>query len=202
MEETGKILIIVDPQWDFVYGSLATVNGEKAMDKLCNHLLSVAMDMYDEIAVTSDEHPEDHCSFKENGGPFPVHCVKGTIGQTIYPDLKSVLSQLHMAGMPSRLLTKGTEAGREEFSVMQNRISGSILRDLIKERNPEIFVCGIATDYCVYETVKDLHTEFPENKIFVLSDLCAAVDEFDTKLFDYCMSNYNVNWLPEPDWNE
>ena len=197
MEKKNRILIIVYPQVDFIHGSLATLNGEKAMDALCNYLGQVAIDMYDEIVVTADCHPEDHCSFKEFGGPFPVHCVKGMLGQGIYPELYSMLNQLHMAGLPSRLLTKGMRPDKEEFSVMQNRFSGDILRDLIKETKPDIDICGIATDYCVYETLKDLHEEFPDTKIRVLKDFCAAVDDLDEKLDNYVQSSKNVSMVPE-----
>ena len=149
--------------------------------------------MYDGIVVTRDMHPENHCSFKEFGGQFDPHCVKGTRGCEIDFCLRTILYSLTYAKL--QFLDKGIYPDKEEFSVLQNEVSGKILKDIITDNNAEIDVCGIATDYCVYETVKDLHKAFPDTRISGLKDFCSAVDESDTKLADYCAENRNVQMI-------
>lgn len=192
----SRALIIVDPQIDFISGTLATKNGKNAIDLLVEYLKELDVNFYDSIIITSDFHPKNHCSFKEFGGPFEAHCVRDTQGCKVYPDLESVLISLRSEGMPLLALIKGNKQDKEEFSVFQNEISGKILKYFIVDNNIEtIDVCGIATDYCVYETVKDLHETFPNARISVLTDFCASVDESDTKLFDYCETNKNVQLI-------
>ena len=74
----NRLLIIVDPQVDFTTGSLATKNGPAAMDYLAKALNEGAWKNYGWIIVTQDAHPKNHCSFVEQGGVFPPHCVEGT----------------------------------------------------------------------------------------------------------------------------
>ena len=65
-----NVLIIVDPQNDFITGSLAVEGAEAKMKNLTEYLKEKG-DKYDFIAFTADSHPENHCSFKENGGIWP-----------------------------------------------------------------------------------------------------------------------------------
>ena len=78
----------------------------------------------------------------------------------------------------------GDLADKEEFSVFQNEHNGEKLRRTIQEFEnfDGIDVCGIATDYCVYQTVKDLIEFYPAEKVRVVTNCIAAVDENDTKL--------------------
>lgn len=83
-----KILLIVDPQVDFISGSLAVEGAKEKMDALASALQNGEIDC-DYVMVTKDFHPSNHCSFKENGGHWPPHCVKGTTGSCIYAPLWS-----------------------------------------------------------------------------------------------------------------
>lgn len=85
-----KILLIVDPQVDFISGSLAVEGAKEKMDALASALQNGEIDC-DYVMVTKDFHPSNHCSFKENGGQWPPHCVKGTAGSCIYAPLWSVI---------------------------------------------------------------------------------------------------------------
>lgn len=67
-----KILLIVDPQVDFISGSLAVEGAKEKMDALTDALLDGDIDC-DYVMVTKDYHPSNHCSFKENGGQWPIH---------------------------------------------------------------------------------------------------------------------------------
>ena len=186
----NRMLIIVDPQIDFTTGSLATAKGPAAMDYLAKALKDGACKKYSWIIITQDAHPENHCSFVENGGVFPPHCVQGTEGMKIYPALQEVLTYVSNHIPDVHYMQKGDLFDKEEFSIFQNARSGEKLRYIINEMGFEgIDICGIATDYCVYETTKDLMEFYPANQIRIVTNCLAAVDENDTKLADLMKEN-------------
>jgi nicotinamidase/pyrazinamidase len=189
----NRLLIIVDPQIDFTTGSLATKKGPAAMDYLAKTLRDDAWRKYGWIIVTQDAHPKNHCSFVEQGGVFPPHCVQGTKGMDVYPALQEVLDYLmqNCSGMNIHYMQKGNLADKEEFSIFQNEQSGEKLRRTIEEFEhfEGIDICGIATDYCVYETTKDLLAFYPAKQIRIITNCLAAVDENDTKLADLMKEN-------------
>ena len=185
----NRMLIIVDPQIDFTTGSLATAKGPEAMDRLAQAIDNGVLDKYTWVIVTQDAHPTNHCSFVENGGVFPPHCVQGTTGMNVYPALEKALEDSHFGNY--HYMTKGDLADKEEFSIFQNAQSGEKLAKTITEfeKFVGIDVCGIATDYCVYETVKDLMNIYPAKQIRVVTNCIAAVDDNDTKLADLMKEN-------------
>ncbi len=185
-----RMLIIVDPQIDFTTGSLATAKGPEAMDRLAKAINNGVLDKYTWVIVTQDAHPANHCSFVENGGVFPPHCVQETEGMNVYPALQQALDS-NMNSIGIHYMTKGDLADKEEFSIFQNARSGEKLTKTIEEfvQFEGIDVCGIATDYCVYETVKDLMNIYPAKQIRVVTNCIAAVDDNDTKLADLMKEN-------------
>ena len=187
----NTLLLIVDPQVDFTIGSLATKNGPKAMDYLAKRLADKDWKDYGWIIVTQDAHPKNHCSFVEQGGVFPPHCVQGTEGMNVYPNLQNVLNDIQRNNPNIHYMQKGDLADKEEFSIFQNEHSGEKLRRTIEEFEhfERIDVCGIATDYCVYETVKDLIAFYPAKQVRVVTNCLAAVDDNDTKLADLMKEN-------------
>ena len=187
----NRLLIIVDPQVDFTTGSLATKNGPAAMDYLAKALNEGAWKNYGWIIVTQDAHPKNHCSFVEQGGVFPPHCVEGTEGMKVYPALQEVLTNI-MSNVPNiHYMFKGNLPEKEEFSIFQNEQSGEKLRRTIDEFEhfEGIDICGIATDYCVYETTKDLIAFYPAKQVRIVTNCLAAVDDNDTKLADLMKEN-------------
>lgn len=186
----NRLLIIVDPQIDFTTGSLATAKGPAAMDYLAKALNEGAWKNYSWIIVTQDAHPENHCSFAKQGGAFPPHCVQSTEGMNVYPALQEVLTNIMPKSPNIHYMQKGDLADKEEFSIFQNERSGAKLRAVIEQEKFEcIDVCGIATDYCVYETTKDLMAFYPAKQIRIVTNCLAAVDESDTKLADLMKEN-------------
>jgi len=185
----NRMLIIVDPQIDFTTGSLATAKGPEAMDYLAECINNGVLKKYSWIAVTQDFHPANHCSFVEQGGVFPPHCVQETEGMNLHPSLQKAIDE-NIGNNQIVYLHKGDLADKEEFSVFQNELSGAKLRETIEDQKFEgIDVCGIATDYCVYETVKDLMAFYPASQIRVVTNCVAAVDDNDTKLADLMQEN-------------
>jgi nicotinamidase/pyrazinamidase len=192
-EETklpNRMLIIVDPQVDFTTGSLATKNGPAAMDYLAKALDAGAWKNYGWILVTQDAHPVNHCSFVEQGGVFPPHCVQGTEGMNVYPALQEVLNSIFQNNPEIHYMQKGDLVEKEEFSIFQNEKSSIKLTETIKEKGFEgIDICGIATDYCVYETTKDLISFYTAKQVRIVTNCLAAVDDSDTKLVDLMKEN-------------
>ena len=188
----NRMLIIVDPQVDFTTGSLATAKGPAAMDYLAKALNDGAWKNYGWIIVTQDAHPANHCSFAANGGVFPPHCVRNTEGMNVYESLLKSLDGIMANGSNIQIhfMEKGDLADKEEFSIFQNEHSGAKLRNVIEQEKFEgIDICGIATDYCVYETAKDLIAFYPAKQVRIVTNCLAAVDDNDTKLANLMKEN-------------
>lgn len=144
-----KILLIIDPQFDFVRGSLKVNDAIKIMQRLRNFIENFYQ-YYDRIIITKDWHPKNHISFKE----WPMHCVAHSKGSEICDELCDIITDERFK---TTVLTKGTGRDTEEYSIMQNYISGLCIKRLMSfEEIEAVDVCGIAGDFCVYETVKDL----------------------------------------------
>lgn len=178
----NRLLIIVDPQVDFTTGSLAVAKGPETMTLLAEAVEKGVWKKYNHIVVTQDNHPANHCSFVEQGGRFPPHCVQGTEGATVYPLLQEKLTAVSN-DITIHYLTKGDLVDKEEFSIFQNEKNAAVLTKLIDNSQFDgIDICGIATDYCVFETLTDLLAFYPAHKVRVVTNCIAAVDESDTKL--------------------
>lgn len=187
-----KILLIVDPQVDFISGSLAVEGAKEKMDALTDALLDGDIDC-DYVMVTKDYHPSNHCSFKENGGQWPTHCVVGTAGCCVYAPLWNVLNK-HEYGMD--IFVKGDNPDKEEYSVLNNMTSfdaiSNILLDFESDPDNEIRVVGIAGDYCVHETICDLIAMGYKDNIVVDTKYIASIDGGD-KLANL-IKNCGLKW--------
>ncbi len=137
-------LIVVDVQRDFCPGgALAVKDGDevvpginKVVDAFERHGLPVFF--------TRDWHPRDHVSFKKQGGPWPPHCVQGPVGAEFYPSLK--------VPPAAAVISKGDDPSKEAYSGFQGTDLGPRLKRL---GVGEVFVAGLATDYCVKESASD-----------------------------------------------
>lgn len=176
-----NVLLIVDPQNDFITGSLAVEGAEEKMMKLAEHIKKLGHH-YDAIYVTMDSHPKEHCSFKDNGGIWPEHCVTYDNGWDLPKYLDDSLMHFsNWSGKPVTYYHKGTDAGKEEYSIFDNAVDGLKLRNQIEDMFKEhesvyIDVCGIAGDYCVLETIKGLRKFVDDKYIIVLFKYIASID--------------------------
>ena len=132
-------LIMVDTQVDFCPGGALPVAGGNAVVRVFNRLSP----HFATVVATKDWHPADHCSFVAHGGIWPPHCVQGTLGAHYHPDLDTSRVNLH--------IIKAHTADRESFDNFDGEPE---LAPALRERGVErVFIGGLATDYCVLNTV-------------------------------------------------
>ncbi len=142
-------LVIVDVQNDFCPGgALAVARGDEVVEPL-NRLIERFSQAGLPIFATRDWHPERTSHFRDYGGVWPAHCVQGTKGAEFHADLK--LNENVVT------LSKGMAADEDSYSGFQAvDQNGTPLAELLRRAGVErIFVGGLATDYCVKQTVLD-----------------------------------------------
>lgn len=141
--EPANIMVVVDLQKDFIDGNLPATDGTRVVEPI----KSVLTD-FDRVYFTLDWHPWNHCSFKANGGIWPQHCVRYTVGAAL-PD--GILDSLNIDNV--RFLPKGQAQDKEEYGQFENTVASE--QDLFVNGD-KVVVCGIAAEYCVLETLKNL----------------------------------------------
>lgn len=155
--KTNKALLIVDVQNDFCPGgSLGVENGDKIIP-----VINSIIDKFDFVITTQDWHPTDTVHFEK----WPVHCVANEKGSDFHPDLNTDKVDLK--------LLKGTENRDDGYSAFE--ATNSSLIDYINKNDiSSLYVCGIATDYCVKASVLDALEEGIHTA--VITDAIAAVN--------------------------
>lgn len=161
--QPGDALLIVDMQNDFLPGgNLAVPRGDEAVPVL-NRYLKFFTSRNLPVYATCDWHPEQHCSFKAQGGSWPPHCVQGTRGAEFAAALQLPPSAV--------IISKATTVEQDAYSGFQGTDLDERLRAASIRR---LFVGGLATDYCVLNTTRDaLRLGY---RVFVLADAIRAVD--------------------------
>lgn len=141
--EKKRALIVVDVQNDFCPGgALAVAHGDEVVAPL-NNLIEEFLERGEPVFKSRDWHPEKTKHFADYGGTWPVHCVQNTRGAEFHPEL---MDDIHI-----RVISKGL--GDEDcYSAFDGTNLALELRRLGVE---EVWVGGLATDYCVKNTVLD-----------------------------------------------
>ncbi|MBS7634447.1 nicotinamidase [Candidatus Bathyarchaeota archaeon] len=163
MKGKEDALIVVDVQVDFCPGgSLPVPEGEKIVPVLNKYIekfeRSGAL-----IVATRDWHPSNHISFKDYGGLWTPHCVQGTDGANFHPNLQ----------LPERvkIVSKATDPFKEAYSGFEGT---NLAEDLKRAGVKRVFVGGLATEYCVKNTVLDaLNLGF---ETFILEDAVKGIN--------------------------
>lgn len=152
-----KALLIVDVQNDFCPGgALAVKDGDKVVP-----VINGIIDKFDLVLASKDWHPVDSVHFEK----WPVHCVQNTYGADFHPDLQT--------NKIDRVLLKGTQNKDEGYSAFE--ATNISLADFLREEGvTDLYVCGLATDYCVKATALDAcKLGF---RTYVITDAVAAVN--------------------------
>jgi len=136
-------LIVGDVQVDFLPGgALAVANGDQVIPSL-NHYIEIFAQEGLPVYFIRDWHPRSHLSFKENGGLWPNHCVMDTPG-AMFPQT------LLLPADNKYIISKGMRCEFDAYSAFQD----TLLYALLQERGIQrVFIGGLATDYCVKNTV-------------------------------------------------
>lgn len=161
--EQGDALVVIDVQRDFLPGgALAVPRGNEVIPPL-NRYIALFQSQRLPIFATRDWHPPNHCSFVEQGGPWPAHCVMNTAGAEFSPELK----------LPGNVyvISKATQPEREAYSDFDGGLDAHL-----KERGiRRLFVGGLATEYCVLATVRDaLQRGYA---VVLLTDAVRSIDQ-------------------------
>lgn len=180
-----RALILVDIQNDFCLGGALAVAGGSEVVTPANKLAQEFAGAGDLVVATRDAHPANHGSFAsqhegvkvgkivELAGldqiAWPDHCVEGTYGAEFHPELNTELI--------SRVFDKGTNPHVDSYSGFydNDRSSSTGLAEYLHAQNiEEVWVCGLATDYCVKATAQDALTE--GFRVTVVAWACRAVN--------------------------
>ena len=145
-------LLVVDVQNDFAdpAGSLYVRDGEHVVP-VANEQVERATAAGSYVVYSQDWHPATTPHFLTDGGPWPVHCVKESWGSSFHPDLRVAGDVVH----------KGDQGGDgysafSERDLSSGETAPTMLQRLLRERGVDsLVICGLATDYCVVETVED-----------------------------------------------
>jgi nicotinamidase/pyrazinamidase len=137
-------LLVADIQNDFLPGgALGIRGGDDIVPVLLNYI-----DRFHAkglpIFLTRDWHPPNHCSFRAQGGPWPPHCIAGSPGSLPPRMFETLVSAV--------IIYKAIDADREAYSAFQDTSLHRHLKAIAVQR---LFIGGLATDYCVLNTVKD-----------------------------------------------
>jgi len=152
-------LIVVDVQHDFLPGgALAVASGERIFAPI-----DALAPRFRRVYATRDWHPPDHSSYAANGGPWPVHCVAGTRGAAF--DARLDVRKI------DAVIDKGVDRATDGYSGFA---ATSLASDLRVHGVRRVFVCGLATDYCVKATALDAHAA--GFATVVIADASAAVN--------------------------
>lgn len=164
----GDALSVTDVQNDFLPGGTLGVPGGDTILSPLNRIIALFKERNLPIFFTRDWHPPDHSSFIEHGGPWPPHCVQNTRGAEFASQLTIPEDAI--------IISKGMQKEREQYSTMYGCDEhGYTEVELMKRLGVRrVFIGGLATEYCVLNSVKDALSEGFE--VVVITDGVAAVN--------------------------
>jgi nicotinamidase/pyrazinamidase len=167
-ESPDDALLIVDVQNDFCAGGTLAVPDGDAVVPVINRLARLFARRGRPVLASRDWHPRETSHFAPFGGPWPVHCVAATPGAQFHPGLD----------LPehTQIVSKGERPGLHGYSAFEGRLPGGApLVDALHARGVrQLYVAGLATDYCVKHSVLDARRAGFE--VTVVEDAVRGVD--------------------------
>ena len=166
--KSKKALLVVDVQNDFCPGGALGIHGGHKIIPILNKCIKFFEKENSPIIVTRDWHPLVTKHFKQFGGVWPEHCVEGSPGAQFHPDLELPKDAL--------VMSKGMDPEKDSYSAFHaTDSSGMVLANLLKNLGvTEIYIGGLATDYCVKYSALDALKAGLE--VFILTDAVAGVN--------------------------
>lgn len=161
-------LLVVDLQNDFCEGGVLGIDGTSSLIPKVNQLIELAHKCGSKIIYTQDWHPKNHQSFSTEGGPWPEHCVAGTHGAALSPELHIEPSAI--------FFKKGIIKTSEGYSAFED---GSLLTCLKTRNINKVVVCGVATSFCVAASAKDAASHGIET--YLALDYCLDIPSDSAK---------------------
>lgn len=141
-------ILVVDCQYDFIDGSLACGHSEEAVRSIIEFINS---NPDAKVYYSADNHSLKHCSYIQNGGTWPVHCNAGTHGAEIHKSLTSDIKNPEQRPNEKNIYYKGENDSVEEYSAFNAKNKSG--RELNQVLGHEVIVTGIASEFCVRESV-------------------------------------------------
>ena len=168
IDPTRDALVVVDLQNDFCPGGALGVRGGDAIVPVLNRYLERFGRAGAPVFLTRDWHPLVTRHFRPYGGVWPPHCVQGTRGAAFHPGLTPPAAAV--------VVSKGMDPEQDAYSAFQAEDpSGRLFSAVLAERGiRQLYVGGLATDYCVRASVLDALREGFE--VVVLTDAIDAVE--------------------------
>ncbi|MDD4954868.1 MAG: isochorismatase family protein [Candidatus Omnitrophica bacterium] len=169
-----KALLVNDVQNDFCPGGSLAVSACTEIIAPLNRYIKLFSSNGFVVFVSRDWHPKKTKHFKAFGGKWPAHCVQQTKGAKFYPGLK--------LGKNVFLLSKGMDPGKDSYSAFDafDANGRSFLKILNKLRVKELYLGGLATDYCIKQTAIDaINNNF---KVYLLIDAIRGINPFDSEM--------------------
>lgn len=177
MEQNDKdkrMLLIVDPQIDFINGTLPVPGAEDAMNNLARYIHDFGH-LYGHIIITCDRHNLRHVSFKEYGGEWPPHCVESSVGAAVWP---AVMQELPQFSAHCLFLYKGENHFQDEYSIFRAEEGRRAMALFLSgDRITHVDICGLAGDVCVKTTLQDALRLYPDKHYRILEDCTASLDD-------------------------
>jgi len=165
--EINSALVIVDMQNDFCPGGALAVAGGDEIVPVINGYMALFRGKGLPIIASRDWHPRETKHFEKYGGYWPEHCVQGSFGAMFRAGL--------LLPPDTPVFSKGMDPDRDDYSALQARNdAGTLTEFFIKEGVQALYICGVATDYCVLQTaLEGLQLGF---SVTVLVDAVRGVD--------------------------
>ena len=160
----NSAILVVDVQNDFCPGGALGIQDGDKLIPIANKL----MPLFPLVLATQDWHPLNHCSFREQGGIWPPHCVQNTKGAELHPGL-------HTKEI-DRFFFKAFSADKDAYSGFEGLDEKGCSLDAVlrNEKINRLYIAGLATDYCVKATAFDALKNGYE--VYVIVDAVQAVN--------------------------